>query len=229
MSVDWRCLPRPQVWQSDSFLLQTQRVDAALQVWPEALAAANSMDVPTLTAFVDVLVKADRMQDAVQVWNQLVDAGRIQSGHLDPAKGVSIADPEFRFTPSGKTFDWRVAEVAGVTNGGFPGPLRFEFSGDEPQSFELLSTMAPVMAGTRYRLAWKSDGSDAGFRFRIVEEPGEVTTECGPLRESGGCDFSSPAGEMRRARIDLGYKRAQGTTRVTGALEVSAVRLEPAK
>jgi tetratricopeptide (TPR) repeat protein len=225
-----------------AFLIGTKRMDTALDVWPDALAAADASDAATLTGFVDFLVGTDRMRQAVAVWNQQVDRGMIHSGHLDPAKGVSIADPDFRFPPMAKAFDWRVAEIPGVSVGGFTGSLRLEFDGDEPQSFQILSVSAPVLSGTRYRLGWKSDGSalnapkDPGLSFQIVQQPGDAVTQCPPLLESGGssaCDFVTPdsgtTGAMRRARIDLRYARAQGTTRVSGALRLSTVHLEPAR
>jgi tetratricopeptide (TPR) repeat protein len=225
-----------------AFLIGTKRTDAALDVWPEALAAAapaDAYDVGTLTGFVDFMAGADRMREAVTVWNQLVDRGMIHSGRLDPATGLSIADPYFRFSPMVRAFDWRVAEVPGVSVSGFTGSLRFEINGDEPQSFQILSVIAPVLSATRYRLVWKSDASslnspqDPGFSFQIVQQPGDVVTPCPPLLSSGNsfhCDFVSLAdrkpGEIKRARIDLGYTRAQGTTRVSGTLQLSAVRLE---
>jgi tetratricopeptide (TPR) repeat protein len=232
------------------FLIRTQRTDAALDLWPEALAAADASDAAdlgTVTGFVEFLTGVDRVAEAITVWNQLVDRGMIHSGRLAPARGISIADPDFQFPPAGKAFDWRVAEIPGVTvsgfaGSGFTGPLRFEINGDEPQSFQILSTFAVVVSGSRYRLVWKSDGSalssprDPGFSFQIVQQPGDVATPCPPLLSSGDsslCDFATLAdtkpGEMRRARVDLRYTRAQGTTRVSGTLRLSAVRLELAR
>ncbi len=199
-----------------------------------------------LTGFVDFLAGADRMQEAVTVWNQLVDRGMIHSGRLDPVHGISIADPDFRFAPAAKAFDWRVDDIPGVSTSGFSGSLRFEIDGNEPQSFQILSVFAPVLSATRYHLDWKSDGSalnapqDPGFRFQIVQQPGDVVTQCPPLLSSGSsaaCDFVTPVGDRartrtrktKRARIDLRYKRAQGTTRVSGTLQLSTVRLEFAR
>jgi len=225
------------------FLIGTHRVDAALDAFPKALAAADSAipsDVGTLAGFVDYLAGADRMEEAVKVWNQLVDRGIIHSGRLDPAKGISIADPDFRFpelpnVPN--TFGWHLAEIPGVFAGGFAGSLRLEINGDEPQSFEVLSTLAPVLSGARYRLRWKSDGSglnaaqDPGFSFSIVQAGG-VVTQCPPLLATGNaaCDFvalsDTGPGHAGKARIELRYARAQGTTRVSGVLQLFEVRLE---
>jgi tetratricopeptide (TPR) repeat protein len=228
-----------------AFLIGTKRTDATLDVWPEALAAgatANAAEVGTLTGFVDFLAGADRMRDAVAVWNQLVDRGMIHSGRLDPAHGASIADPDFRFPPTARAFHWLVAEVPGVAVSGFTGSLRFEINGDEPQAFKILTVFAPVLPATRYRLDWKSDGSalkaprDPGFSFQIVQQPGDVVTQCPPLLascNSSACDFATPAartpGTIQRARIELRYTRALGTTRASGTLQLSTVRLELAR
>ena len=238
-----------------AFLMSTQRTDTALDVWREALASADpadASDVATLTGFVDTLANADRIQQAVDVWNQLVDRGTIQSGRLDPAKGISVADPDFQFPSKARAFGWRVAEIPGVSTSGFTGSLNFEINGDEPQSFTVLSLFVPLVSASRYRLVWKGDASslnspqDPGFSFRIVQQPGDVVTQCPPLLSSSGnagtCDFASlpeaapgrgtpeaAPGHVGRARIDLGYMRAQGTTRVSGILQLSSVHLEFAR
>jgi hypothetical protein len=231
------------------FLIATHRPDAALDAWPNALAAADPTDlsdVAALTQFADSLTGADRIPEAVNVWNQLVERGMIHSGRLDPAKGVSIADPDFQFPPMAAAFGWRTTEIPGVFTSGFSGSLRFEINGDEPQSFQLLSTLAPVLSGTPYHLRWRSDGSslsstgDPGFSFVIVQrhslgQPSEATTQCPPLLAPGNqaCDFLTPAGngpgDMGEARIDLHYTRALGTTRVSGTLQLLNVHLELAR
>lgn len=221
-----------------AYLLRTHRVEAALEAWPEALAAADTgdpADTATLTGLVDFLNGAERTTEAAGVWNQLVERGFIHSGKLDAAKGKSIADPDFRFAAAGTGFGWSIGEVAGVyasrsTGGG----MRFEMNGDEPQSFRILSTFAAVLPGMRYRLVWKSDGAglnsarDPGFRFQVVVN--KLAMPCPPLLGSkqAGCDFAMPAG-AKGARVELVYARAEGTTRVSGVLQLESVQLELAK
>ncbi|HEY3825419.1 MAG TPA: tetratricopeptide repeat protein [Bryobacteraceae bacterium] len=230
------------------FLMKTQRADAAFAAWPEALAAADPSDPydsGQMRAFADFLVNADRSAEAVTVWNQLVDRGIVSAGHLDPAKGISIADPDFRHPSLSNVFGWHVAEVSGVLTDGFSGSLRLEIDGNEPESFQMLSTSAPVLSGTRYSLQWKSDGSgvrsphDPGFSFVVsqrqvgqtIEQTSEAVTQCPPLLAPGdsACGFvtSGTRGEMGEVRIDLRYARAQGTTRVSGTLQLSAVTVRP--
>jgi len=219
-----------------NYLIGTGRIDAAFEVWPEALAAARSAVPPNgaaLAGFPDFLEQKNRIPEAVQAWNQLVDAGAIASGRLDPNAGISIADPDFRFPPLDRVFGWRVASDAGVAAGIASESLRFEFDGNEPESVRLLYTTAPVLPGRRYRLVWTSDGkslsspTDPGFAFRIVQQPENRASQC-PLLPAGSgapCEFEILPG-IREVRIELNYVRALGTTRVEGVLRVSRVRLE---
>jgi hypothetical protein len=232
------------------FLTATRRTEAALDAWPEALAVADptdSFDRGTLVGFAEFLAGSDRLPESVTFWNQLVDRGIVRSGHLDPAKGISVADPDFKFAPIASLFGWQVPDVPGVFASGFSGSIRFEITGDQPQSAKLLSGLAPVLPATRYRLRWKSDGSslsspqDPGFSFLIAQkqigrEPAEAVTQCPPLLSPGSretCDFVTPAGartgQLEQVRIDLAYTRAPGTTRISGTLQLLNVHLEPAQ
>jgi hypothetical protein len=223
----------PKPVQYLAFLMATNRVDAALQVWPAAMSAVRqpgSAITDKAIEFPDFLVRASRVAESVNAWNQLVDRGMIQSGHLDPARGESIADPEFRF-PAAAGFSWHLDEINGVSANIFGGALHLELNDEEPESFRILSAIVPLMADRQYRLLWKADNSglsdhvDHGLRFRITQ--GGVTKECPPLLAAHDCEFSSGAGNtMVSAMLGLGYTRAQGTTRVTGTLDLSAVRLE---
>jgi tetratricopeptide (TPR) repeat protein len=229
-----RLIPKtgPKPVQYLGFLMGTNRADEAMRVWPVALGTvlrSEADDKNTPQQFVAFLVRAGRVADAVKVWNQLVDGRMIQSGRLDPAKGESIADPGFRF-PAGQEFAWRLEEIPGVSSSIYGGGLHLELSDNEPELFRVVSSVVPLMPDRRYRLVWKTDASglrdakDPGFRFRVTE--GGMTKDC-PLLTSSACEFTSAAGDrMTAATLSLEYTRAQGTTRVTGTLELSQAHLE---
>jgi hypothetical protein len=144
----------------------------------------------------------------------------------------------------GKAFGWQVPDVPGVFVNKFSGSLRMEINGDEPETFQVLSGVAPVLKGVHYRLRWKADASglssqrDPGFAFQVVPDRvalsgstqglSDASIHCGPLLTGaeGECDFVSPA-DTQKLRISLGYTRAQGTTRVSGVLQLLSVHLEP--
>lgn len=198
------------------YLIARKRFDAAMEVWPRAL--DSGLASADLASFPDYLIQAYRTPDAVNVWNQLVARGIIDSGKLDPAAGASIADPDFSRPPLERGFGWRVAPAAIKS---FPG-LKFEFDGEEPENMLLLTTFAPLIPGRTYRLIWNGDSS----RLSSSKDPGFVLqigkTECQPLLKP--CEFTSDAAN---AQLNLIYRRAPGTTRVKGALEIETIKLEP--
>jgi hypothetical protein len=220
------------------YLLASNRIEAAIEGWPRVLNSV-AMEVPASTAeslvqFPDYLIAANRLPDAVRAWNQLVDKKLVLSGRLDPSAGISVADPNFEFPLPGKAFAWRVASEAGLYVTETSSGVRFEFSGDEPESSVVLATTAPLIRDKSYRLVWKSDASglssrqDPGFAFRIVQEPGDSATECPPMLGKGNegeCPFISLP-DATSARLELRYARAPGTTRVQGMLRMRTVRLE---
>ena len=188
-----------------------------------------------MTRFSEFLEQTNRVSDAVGVWNQLVDRRVVVSGRLDPAAGVSITDPDFDFPLIERGFGWRVIHDASVSVAKASLSLRFEFDGNEPETFGVLSADAPLLPGRQYRLLWKTDSSelnarkDPGFAWQIVQQPGNATTVCQPLLQAGDegvCPFTSQSG-AGGARLDLIYSRARGTTRAQGMLRISNVKLEP--
>jgi tetratricopeptide (TPR) repeat protein len=224
------------------FLVRKKKVAAAMEAWPEALATVRPGDVEEtaeVTELADLLAaKPDRAADAVMVWNQLVAHGILEAKSLNPAKGSSIGDPEFQFPAIGSAFGWRVTEAPGVFVNKFAGSLRMEINGEEPETFQVLSVIAPVLSATHYRLRWKVDGSelksprDPGFAFQVAaDEAGGASAPCGPLlaRGEGECDFvsSGKAGNLGIVRLNLRYARAPGTTRISGVMQILSVHLEP--
>jgi hypothetical protein len=220
-----------------AYLTGKKRADAALELWPRALDATDRDD-PYLAGimiyFTEFLEQTNRIPEAVGVWNKLVDRGIIVSGRLDPAAGVSVADPDFSLPLIERGFDWRVSHVPGVSVAKSAAALRFEFDGHEPELFEVLSTSAPLIPGRTYRLVWKTDASelnarkDPGFAWQIVQQPGSVATMCQPLLQAGDeglCRFTSLP-NAGSARLNLIYTRASGTTRAEGMLRVASVKLE---
>jgi tetratricopeptide (TPR) repeat protein len=220
-----------------SYLMSAKRTDAALEGWLRARDAEDRSDpiyVEIMIRFVEFLNEANRVADAVTVWNQLVDHGIVASGRLNPAMGISIADPDFSFPLLERGFGWRVVHEASISVAEAALSLRFEFDGNEPEAVGVLGTVAPLVPGREYRLTWKTDASelssrkDPGFAWQITQEPGGAVTACQPLLQAGDegtCRFASLP-NAGSARFDLIYKRANGTTRVDGMLRIANVKLE---
>lgn len=222
------------------FLMARNRPQEALQVSPRVMTAAKLANPPDpaftdgMMALTDFLIKANRVADAVGVWNELVERQMIRSGTLHPESGISIANPDFRYPPIRSAFGWRVTQDANVSVFSDLSSLRLEFNGKEPESLPLLTTTASLIGGKAYRLTWKTDASqlsapqDPGFTLRVVQEPGDIVSECPPLLQTSAaasCLFTARP-DANRAQIDVNYKRALGTTRVEGTLQVIDIRLE---
>jgi len=219
------------------YLMRTNRADAAAELWPEALDIfdpAKAGDVGIGLDYCDFMVRNNRMPNAVRAWNQLVERNIIVSGRLDPATGVSIADPDFTFPPLKGVFGWRPAAADGVFVTSGASALRFELDGNEPEAWTLLSTTAAVLPRRTYRLRWKDDASllsspqDPGFEVSVLQQPGNAVTVCPPLlktAEEGTCSFTSGP-DIQRTDIELKYARASGTTRPRGTLVLSGIKLE---
>ncbi len=130
--------------------------------------------------------------DAVNVWNQLVDRRVVASGRLNPAAGISIADPDFSFPLLERGFEWRVVHQDGISVAKAVMSLRFEFDGNEPEALGLLSAYVPLLPDRAYRLTWKADASELGARTR-----------------SGFCDGKSSSSRgMSSRRARRCFKRA---------------------
>lgn len=233
-----------------AYLMGTERTEAAEDAWPAALHALDASTerfLPTLLEFPAFLLSQGRVSPAVKVWNDLVGRNLIHSSPLKPAEGIAIADPTFSNPLDTKPFGWKETGYAGAFISEAQSMLRMEFDGNEPESLELLSVLAPVVRGKSYRLVWKHDSSrlrspeDAGFGFvvSLPREGGamEIISHCGPVlagKDAGSCSFQVPTDPARRgeepqmaaARIQLNYVRAPGTVRIRGELRLTEVHVE---
>ena len=219
-----------------AYLISTKRIEAALEAWPRARDAQDRSDpiyAEVAIRLPEFLEQENRITDAVNVWNQLVDRGVVTSGRLDPAAAIYIADPEFNFPLLERGFGWRVTHENGVFVAKAAMSLRFEFDGNEPEALGLLSAYVPLLPDRAYRLTWKTDASelgarrDPGFAWQIVQQPGNVITACPPLLQAGDegvCNFKSLP-DAGRSQLDLIYRRATGTTRAQGMLRIANVNL----
>jgi tetratricopeptide (TPR) repeat protein len=188
----------------------------------------------TLLGACDWLLEHKRPDLALGVWNGL--AARIPY----PSLGANspVTNSNFGKSPLSHGFDWHLATVEGVTSflNANPNTLGFEFSGEEPDSFLLLSQTVPVHAQTNYALTVEYGTSgippDSGIEWRVTDEQtGAVLAKTPSLSaEQGGSAAACFTTPERTAFVNLSllYQRQPGTVRVEGKLALKAVRLDPA-
>ena len=115
--------------------------------------------------------------------------------------------------------------------------IRFAFSGRQPEKCEFLQQIVPVVGNRHYQLAFRYRTVGAppgsGLRWRIMEE-GIAGRKAAILAESASLSSQEEAqGRLsfvtdvrsRLVRLNLGYERALGSTRIEGSLHLRDVQL----
>jgi hypothetical protein len=206
------------------FLLGEDRLDAAAPVGREVGAQATAADRDLLLATVDRLLESGRPAAAVDVWNPLC-GGLLACSPLDPGRGVSLTNPEFRFAPIGRGFDWRVSHEPEITAAreASPPSLRISLSGRQPESCELLAQVVPLAAQRRYRvrMEYRTTGAPVGIGLRILSA--EAALRANEEWTSAELFFTSEAAAA--ARLAVVYQRTPGSTRAEGSIAVRHVEL----
>jgi len=195
-----------------AYLLSGDRGDAApvaerLSQW------RDPSDLPALFTAMDALLKAGRREGARQIWLNL--------GYADPA--VLPINPDFGPPRIGHGFDWWLAPNPGVTHVALDNPPahRIVFSGQQPESCELLRQYIGVHTGKRYLLRWESRGAASGIAWR-------AGSQSSPLRAGG--DWTpgqlSFVAAPDSSPISLFYQRPLGEPRLEGAVELRHVVID---
>lgn len=168
------------------------------------------------------------IDDALRLWNRLIDRGLLPFGRLDPGAGTSLTNGDLRWPPKSEAFNWTMPAIPGVSRRHSPGSLRFEFSGNQPERCELLAQHVPVLGERRYRLTsrYRTTGiaGGAGPFWLAPGLPPGAPLAAGDWAESS-LEFETPVA-ARIIRLELAYQRIPGTTRITGVLWLEKVRLE---
>ena len=166
-------------WEALSFLVQAQEGAAALAVWNHLIGLHASIDrKTTLFAFIDMLVRQDRFDEAGSVWRQATAA----EGTWPPASpaGSLVFDGGFESDPSNGGFGWRQQDVPGAdfdfdTEEKHSGSraVRVIFDRTQNLSYEYLFQWVLVAPATRYRfrgfLRTDQISTDSGMRFEIID------------------------------------------------------------
>jgi hypothetical protein len=131
------------------------------------------------------------------------------------------------------SFDWSLPEYSGLHSWPGPSGLETEFTGSEPEDCTV-AEQAVVLAPGNYSLAYSYRSTEippnTGIRWQIVDAKSKaVLAESSDLSsqatKQAALEFSVPPGASV-IRLRLAYKRALGTTRVSGTLVVVSTQIE---
>jgi hypothetical protein len=141
-------------------------------------------------------------------------------------------------TPLLRGFDWRLPAVEGVSVSRLeqPSGVRVLFTGNNPEQSEPLLQWLPAEPGVAYAFTWRHSTRDipsgAGPRWVVSAEAGGILGESDHLWSDGGAAgrlvFVAPAG-CRVVRLALVYQRAPGTSRFSGSVSLSELRVAAAE
>jgi len=231
-------MKRPVVeGQFVNFLLTQDDPEAVTAAALHLLQTTNKESTGTLLGACDWLLEHKRPDLALGLWNGLAT----RTSYRSPGADSPVTNSDFGKSPLSHGFDWHLPTVEGVSSflNANPNTLGFEFSGEEPDSFLLLSQTVPVHAQKPYAMTVDYGTSGippgSGIEWRVTDEQtGSVLARTSSLSsekaEKGGraatC-FTTPEGAAF-VNLSLIYQRQPGTVRVEGKLALKAVRLTAA-
>lgn len=197
------------------YLLDERRLEAAVPVATKLARWRNPGDLPLLYRACDALLDANLGGAASGLW--------IALGNPAPS---GIVGPDFTAPRIGHGFDWRLIESQGITHLSDESPPahRILFSGQQPESCELLYQFVALQAGRHYTLQWESRTPDfpmqTGLEWRIGSQQGSISFS----NEWSSGEFGFTAA-TDWAALSLTYQRPIGEVRTEGYLEIRHVRL----
>jgi tetratricopeptide (TPR) repeat protein len=183
-------------------------------------------DGPALFSVIGLLLAADDGGDAKALWDTLIERHWVIADQGVPN------NPNFARDPLPVAFDWTLHSYEGLHSWPGPGGLETEFSGLQPEDCTVAEQVV-VLAPGHYELEYSYRTEDipplTGLRWQVMAPGSEV-----PLAEShdlssetlnyGKVPFIVPPGSAP-IRLRLQYRRALGTTRISGTLILPSTQI----
>ena len=196
------------------YVLNKHHQDAIAGIADRLASVRIPDDLPLLYAASDALLENGSASAAADLWQAL--------GHARP-QGVTHSD--FEEPRVGHGFDWRFAELPGVTHLPVDSPvgLRIRFNGQQPQSTELLrQVLAGLHPGVSYTLQWdaRTQGiaSPTGLEWRIAGKAAPVLAN--DDWSTGRMVFTA---DSDHPVLALAYRRPEGQVRIQGQVDLKRV------
>ncbi len=237
----WRVSPDPAVIEQKvlndnpavirqylRFLLGVGQLDASARVAAWLVRdGSQATDGPLLFSLIDGLVQVGDAGAATNLWHGLQAQGWVPEDKGLPYNG-SFARP-----PQPVRFDWALGTNDGLHSWPGPSGLEAELNGNEPESCTLAEqtvALAPGNYSLAYSYRTENIPPDTGIRWQIVDaKSGKVLAESPSLSStmmlSAGVPFTVGP-ETPLLQVRLGYQRALGTVRVSGAVVIRSTRIQ---
>jgi hypothetical protein len=213
----------PRGEQFVNFLIGQGDAPAVAQASTRLLPAGS----PLLPGVSDWLIAQHRADLALPLWNSLAAGGEVLA-----AKPGEVTNGNFAHSPLSHGFDWRLPPIEGVSSflNANPNALGFEFSGNEPDNFVLMTQTVPVEPGQSYALQIRYRTQDippnSGLTWRVAQVKSGAALASAAADQAGqaAACFAVPDGDSF-VNLALAYQRQPGTTRAEGKLEIYSAHL----
>ncbi|HEX2714409.1 MAG TPA: tetratricopeptide repeat protein [Candidatus Acidoferrales bacterium] len=161
------------------YLAETQRLDAAAEVWRQLLASGAEIEVEAVFPYLDALIQQQRSAELGAAWNALLEERHLVAEESSFDGGL-ITNGSFESQILNGGLDWRVGRCEGVdvrvdTRIFFSGArsLRLDFDGTKNMDCAPVVQFVPVEPDAAYRLAayTRSErvSSDTGPRLEVYD------------------------------------------------------------
>lgn len=211
-----------------SYLLTKDQAPAASLVAQRLMRSGDAeTDRSLLFSVINRLVATNEASAANTLWHLLMD------WHWAVADATQPNNAGFRRKPLPVSFDWALPEYTGLHSWPGPSGLEVEFSGSQPENC-IVAEQAVVLGPGNYTLEYSYHTTDispdTGIRWQIVDAQSNTVLAESPYLSSNELKhmeiaFTVPPG-VSLLRLRLGYKRAIGTTRITGTLGMESAHIQ---
>jgi len=210
------------------FLLAKDQLPAVAIVAPRLVRSGDpETDRPLLLSVVNRLVSANDAVEAVALWRSLAEQ------HWVVADNTLPNNAKFSRQPEPASFDWSLPEYTGLHSWPGASGLESEFTGSQPEDCTIAEQVVALKPGD-YTLTYAYHTSgippSTGIRWRIINANSDTVLAESPDIFSDGFQqstlaFSVPSGTSL-LRLNLGYRRALGTARISGTLMVESTQIQ---
>lgn len=202
-----------------AYLYDVAQLDAMRQAWPRFSAVVGESDTEVATLYIDRLIAAGFVDEALSAWNLLCDRELLP---YDPLRGpdqLFLTNPYFLTDPLGSGFDWTAHDQRGVLWTRRPvqegrGMIDFRLSGVQQSGIPLLTQVIPAVPGTyTFQFEFVTQGmpiqTGIGWVVRDLYSGAEIRGFSSLNNAEGFWDertlsFSVPSG-ARAALLELRY------------------------
>jgi tetratricopeptide (TPR) repeat protein len=210
------------------FLLAKDQLPAIAGIGRQLVRSGNQdSDRPLLFAVLNRLVAANDSTSALSLWHFLI------AQHWVVADDTMPNNSDFARAPLPVSFDWSLPEYSGLHSWPGPSGLETEFNGSEPEDCTIAEQEVPLTPGA-YTMAYAYRTSDippaTGIQWQIVDaKSNAVLADSSDLSseamQHSSLAFSVPP-DAPLIRLRLAYRRALGTTRISGMLVVLSTQIK---